>query len=234
MEDEFAESAQRDYKNDEDFFGKFGLSEHFYGTMTDEMLPDAIQKVRNNLDRFIASTWNSKVIDYFQTAKFVYVERPRTRDFDAMKVNVSKLPGFKDITVMAAPDFGVTFSDTDFLILDWKSGKEDIVDEGISDQLKVYALKMLLKKGISTMDGMRIEAHEVYLQNMHTHGGVLTQQDIDGIIEKIQHDVEEQKNFLVDRDPYRNDPVDVIMFRKTSNAKKCEGCTFRDVCQKLA
>jgi hypothetical protein len=233
MEDEFADSAQRDFKNEEDFFGKFGLSEHFYGTMTDEMLPDAIQKIRDNLDRFVDSSRNNKIIDYLQSAKLVYVERPRASDFEAMKVDVSKIPGLKDITVMAAPDFGVTFSDTDFLILDWKSGKEDITNEGVSDQLKIYALKMLLKKGISTMDGMRIEAHEVYLQNMRTYGGVLTQQDIDEVIAKIQHDVEEQKNLLVDKDPYRNDPVDRVMFRKTSNAKKCESCTFREVCQKL-
>ncbi len=84
------------------------------------------------------------------------------------------------------------------------------------------------------MDGMNIEAHEVYLQNMRTYGGTLVQQDIDDIITKIQHDVEEQKSFLVDRDPYRNDPVDMMIFRKTSNAKKCESCTFREVCQKLA
>ena len=33
-----------------------------------------------------------------------------------------------------------------FLILDWKSGKEEVLDNSVSDQLKVYALKMLLKK----------------------------------------------------------------------------------------
>jgi hypothetical protein len=43
------------------------------------------------LDRFIASPWNEKVQDYFNTAKFVYVEHPRTPDFESMKVDVSKI-----------------------------------------------------------------------------------------------------------------------------------------------
>lgn len=107
------------------------------------------------------------------------------------------------------------------------------MNEEISDQLKVYALKTLLKKGLAHMEGIRMEAHEVYLQTMHTYGGTLTQQDIDDIILKIQQDVEEQKSFLVDHDAYKNEPVDMILFRKTTNSKKCEHCSFRGVCQKL-
>ena len=87
--------------------------------------------------------------------------------------------------MLASPDFGVTFSDTEYLILDWKSGKEDVLNEGLSDQLKVYALKMLLKKGTTSLDGMKIEAYEVYLSTMRSHGGFVTQQDIDDIIAKI-------------------------------------------------
>jgi hypothetical protein len=63
--------------------------------------------------------------------------------------------------VLASPDFGATLSDTEYVILDWKSGKEDFLNEGISDQLKIYALKMLLKKGTTSLDGIRIEAYEV-------------------------------------------------------------------------
>lgn len=105
MEDEFAESAERDFKHEEDFFGKFGLSEHYYATMTDDMLPAAIQKVQENLDRFIASPRNEKMIEYFQNGQLVYIERPRTSDFEAMKIDLSHLPGLKDVVVMAAPDF---------------------------------------------------------------------------------------------------------------------------------
>jgi hypothetical protein len=149
-----------------------------------------------------------------------------------MKVDVNRI-WLRDVSVLAGPDFWVTFSDTDFLILDWKSGKEEVLDNTISDQLKVYALKMLLKKGFTSLNWIKIEAYEVYLDSMNSYGGILKQEDIDWIIEKIKHDVEEQKQLLVDQNPYKNQPVDLMMFRKTTSDKKCEHCTFRDVCQKL-
>lgn len=234
MKSEFAFSKERNYQDYDDFYGKFGLSEHFYEQDVDDQLLESIDKVLGNLDRFMESSWNSKVQDYFNSARFVYVEKPRIPNFEAMTVDVSKLPWLEHISVLASPDFGVTFSDTEYLILDWKSGKEDFLSEGISDQLKIYALKMLLKKGIHSLDGMKIEAYEVYLNSMHSYGGVITQQDIDTIIEKIGKDVDYQKQFLEDQDPIKNQPLDPVVFRKTTNLKKCESCTFRNVCGKLA
>jgi hypothetical protein len=149
-----------------------------------------------------------------------------------MKVDVSRI-WIRDVSVMAWPDFWATFSDTDFLILDWKSWKEEVLDNSVSDQLKVYALKMLLKKWFTSLNGIKIEAYEVYLDSMNSYGGILKQEDIDWIIEKIKHDVEEQKQLLVDQNPYKNQPVDLMMFRKTTSEKKCEHCTFRDICKKL-
>jgi hypothetical protein len=108
-----------------------------------------------------------------------------------------------------------------------------VLQVGISDQLKLYALKMLLKKGYASLNGIRIEAHEVYLNTMTAYGGVLKQEDIDNIVEKIEKDVELQKDFLVDKNPILNFPIEREMFRKTANAKKCETCAFRSVCEKL-
>ncbi len=233
MRADFDYSRERDYSDHEDFFGKFWLAEHFYWEWWDELLEPAIEKVCGNLDRFIESSWNQKVQDYFDSAKFVYVEHPRTPDFESMKVNIRKLPWLKDVSVLAWPDFWVTFSDTNFLVLDWKSGKEELLDNSVSDQLKMYALKMLLKKWITSLDWVKIEAYEVYLDSMNAYGGILRQEDIDSIIAKVQHDVEEQKQFLVDQDPYKNQPVDLMMFRKTTSEKKCEECPFRSVCKKL-
>ena len=232
MKADFDYSKERDYEDREDFFGKFWLAEHFYGEDSDDLLEPAIEKVCGNLDRFIASPRNEKVQDYFNTAKFVYVEHPRTPDFESMKVDVSKI-WLRDVSVLAWPDFGATFSDTDFLILDRKSGKEEVLDNSISDQLKLYALKMLLKKWFTSLNWIKIEAYEVYLDSMNSYWWILKQEDIDWIIEKINHDVDEQKQFLVDQNPYKNQPVDLMMFRKTTSDKKCEQCIFRNVCQKL-
>ena len=65
MKADFDYSKERDYEDREDFFGKFGLSEHFYGEDADSLLEPAIEKVCGNLDRFIASPWNEKVQDYY-------------------------------------------------------------------------------------------------------------------------------------------------------------------------
>jgi hypothetical protein len=92
---------------------------------------------------------------------------------------------------------------------------------------------MLLKKGVTSLDGIRIEAYEVYLGSMNAYGGAMTQTDIDEIISKISKDVEYQKQFLEDQNPIKNLPLDPFVFRKTSNSKKCESCTFRSVCKKL-
>jgi len=105
MEDEFAFSKERDYTDRVDFFGKFGLSEHFYGEDIDHELQPAIEKVLNNLNRFMESPWHEKVKDYFQRAKSVYIEHPRIPDFEAMKVDISRLPGLNQISVLASPDF---------------------------------------------------------------------------------------------------------------------------------
>lgn len=230
---DFNYSKERDYSEREDFFWKFWLLEHFNGENVDDKLEEATERVCNNLDHFSESSWNQKVQDYFNTARFVYVEHPRTPDFEAMKMNVRRIPWMDDVSVLAWPDFWVTFSDTDFLIIDWKSWKEEVLDNTISNQLKVYALKVLLKKWLTSLDWIKIEAYEVYLDSMNSYGWILKQEDIDSIIEKMQNDVKEQKQLLVDQNAYRNEPVDMMMFRKTASEKKCEACPFRSVCERL-
>ena len=125
---DFNYSKERDYSDRDDFFGKFWLSEHFYNEDADGLLEPAIEKVCGNLDRFIDNPRNQKVQDYFSSAKYVYVEHPRNPDFESMKVEIWRLPNLKDVSVLASPDFWVIFSDTSFLILDWKSGKEEVLD----------------------------------------------------------------------------------------------------------
>lgn len=68
---------------------------------------------------------------------------------------------------------------------------------------------------------------------MNKYGGIVTQQDIDDIIAKIQKDVEKQKDFLKDRDPIKNIPLDPEYFHDALSEKKCASCTFRSVCKKI-
>lgn len=168
MTKEFELSKNRDYSTyDRD--QKFGLSEHYYGENIDKRLQESIDRVMNNLDVFIASKWHEKVEHYFKSAKSTYIENPRERNFDGMKVSLSHIPALKDINVMASPDFGVVFGDDKYLIIDWKTGQEKMENDGITDQLKIYALKLLLKSHLD-IEKTDIEAYEVYLPSLHSFG----------------------------------------------------------------
>lgn len=152
MGEEYELSKKRDYSAGYDREQKFGLSEHFYGENpakdgagVDDAFELAIKKVRGNLDAFIASDRHEKVQYYFKNAKMVFVESPRQKDFESMKLNLRNIDGLQNINVMASPDFGVIFDDKKYLIIDWKSGQEKMDSDGASDQLKIYALKMILK-----------------------------------------------------------------------------------------
>lgn len=231
MRKEFELSKTRDYTS-YDREHKFGLSEHYYGENVDDKLEETIQKVLNNLDVFIESERNQKVQHYFKMAKTVYVEKPRERDFESMKLSLSSIPELKNLNVMAAPDFGVVISDTKYLIIDRKTGHEKFDTDGVSDQLKIYVLKLLLKSNIN-IDDIDVEAYEIYLPSLHQRGGKVAKADIEYIINKLKEDVEFQKQFLVDGDILRNQPLAVENFPRTKSLKKCVTCTFRKVCVDL-
>lgn len=80
---------------------------------------------------------------------------------------------------------------------------------------------------------MAIKAYEIYFPSMNAVGGEVVQEDIDGVIQKIIQDVEYQKQFIVDQDVIQNIAVPHKNFQRTTSAKKCEGCTFRKVCEEL-
>ena len=69
---------------------------------------------------------------------------------------------------MAAPDFGVVLSGDSYLILDRKSGKEKLDQDDITDQLKIYALKMLLNQQRRELESTKIHVEEIYLPSMQT------------------------------------------------------------------
>lgn len=231
MRKEFEISKTRDYAAyDRD--RKFGLSEHYYWENIDDKLEEAIKKALNNLEVFLESDRNEKVQHYFKNAKSVYVENPREKDFDGMKVNLYSIPELRPVNVMAAPDFGVVIADNKYLILDRKTGQEKMDTDGISEQLKIYALKLLLKGNVDIAN-VDIEAYEIYLPSLHQFGGKIEKDDIDNIIQKLKEDVEFQKQFLVDNDIIKNQPLASTSFPRTKSEKKCAGCTFRKVCEDL-
>ena len=149
-----------------------------------------------------------------------------------MKLNLYTIPELRAVNVMAAPDFGVVFSDNKYLILDRKTGQEKMDTESISEQLKIYALKLLLKSNLD-IEKVDIETYEIYLPSLHQIGGKIEKSDIDHIIQKLKDDVEFQKQYLVDNDIINTPPLSPDNFPRVKSAKKCASCTFRKVCEDL-
>ena len=149
-----------------------------------------------------------------------------------MKLNLTSIPELRAVNVMAAPDFGVVISDNKYLIIDRKTGQEKMDTENVSEQLKIYALKLLLKSNID-IENVDIEVYEVYLPSLHQIGGKVEKADIDHIIQKLKEDVEFQKQFLEDNDIVKNQALTPDHFPRTNSAKKCATCTFRKVCEDL-
>lgn len=233
MKKEFEMSKQRDFEAPFDKENRFGLSEHYYKMDIDDRFDEIVGRVIANFDAFLNSERHDKVKRYFEVAKHVFVENPKVPDYENMKVNVESIPELMDVAILASPDFGVIFDDKNYLILDRKSGKESFESEGVSDQLKVYVLKMLLKKWTTKMNDIVIKAYEIYLPSMNAVGGEVMQKDVDEVIQKIIQDVDFQKQFIVDQNVAENIALPHKNFPRTTSAKKCESCTFRKVCEDL-
>lgn len=229
MEETFAISKANDYTD----FVEFWLSEHFYKEIDDSALAPVIQKIVTNLETFIASDYHKRIEQRFRKGHHIYIEDPRRPNFEMMKVDVRHIPWLENISILASPDFWLMFGDNNYLILDWKSGKESLDVSGITDQLRMYALKILLKQGEAKVENRHIDVYEIYLPSLHEKSGTIQQEDIDNIITKILEDVEYQKQFLVEQDADRNQPLNHTAFTRTSSEKKCIWCTFRSVCQQL-
>lgn len=104
MRYEFEKSKEKDYSI-LDFNQPGGLSEHFYQENIDDQLEPTIQKVRNNLEKLIASPRIEKIQNTMNGSNIVYIENPKNPDFEAMKVETDSIPALKNISIMASPDF---------------------------------------------------------------------------------------------------------------------------------
>jgi hypothetical protein len=150
-----------------------------------------------------------------------------------MKLVLDHHPVLQDVTIWAGPDFGITGTDNTYYIYDRKSGtKKDIPQDAITDQLKVYAYKLLCNTG-KTLDNTTIYAYEVYLPSMYMIGGKVSQSDIDHIKDKIVDDVHELQALVVNGNIKNNQPQHVDRFQRTTDTHKCSFCSMRRVCAAL-
>lgn len=248
MQDEFIVSAKRDYKH-YDINQKWGLKEHYFQEPYDQRLQDGIkdkvwanhaiqdllqpwiQQVLGNVDAFVQSEIHKQILEYLQQGNDFYIEDNES-NFDIMKLYAPEITWCDDVVLRAAPDFGIVQDKQNYIIYDRKSWSDDNRQAWIiSDQLKIYALKLLYKTK-KTLKDITIHCYEVFVPSMKQYGGVITQNDIDMIQEKIRQDIDRMKNMIVERNGRKNIPQQSTTFARET-ASKCAHCKFRKVCAKL-
>jgi len=237
LDTEYEKSKKKHYDK-YDKYDKFGFAEHFYGEDIDEDYKKAKQRIKDAFYGFLESDLHTKISKEFQEAQAVFVES-KEPDFEKMKMTIDRIPELTGIQLWAQPDLGLIIPAGEngkkrYIIYDRKSGRERDEEDGfVSDQLKVYAYKMLLKLGMENFDNVEIYCYEVFLKSMKVLGGKIEREDIYHIEQKITIDVINQKKLLQHQNPIKNIPLPSSSFFKTTNINKCKSCRFRKVCEEL-
>jgi len=233
MNRDFQISKVRDYtKYNSDI--KFWLTEHYYKENIDDLYEKWKDSILESFDNFCKSELNTEIKQYFlDTENIIFIE-PKEKNFESMKIEIDNIPDLMWINIYAQPDFGIITKNKKYIIYDRKSGKIPEKDpNSISDQLKVYAYKILQKIGLENLDNIDIQAYEVFLKWIVKFGGKITKQDLLDIEEKIIDDINIQKWFILNKNVESNIPMESNNFARTNDPKKCKNCTFAKVCEEI-
>ncbi len=233
MDQEYKLSKDREYLN-YDYNIKFGLTEHYYWNNIDEIYNTWKIKLLESFDQFLESNFNNEIKELFADKSNIFFIEPKEKDFESMKIQIENIPELMWIDVYAQPDFGIITANKEYLIYDRKSGKTpNKSSEHISDQLKVYAYKILQKIWIENIDTFNAKGFEIYLKTLEHFGWQIKKQDLQEIEQKIISDTKIQKEFLIEKDIEKNQPLPSENFSRTTDLQKCSNCTFYKVCEEL-
>ena len=233
MDRDFQISKARDYTKYNSNV-KFGLTEHYYKENIDSSYQEWKKMISDNFDQFCKSELHSEIVQYFQDPENIIFIEPKEKDFESMKIQLDDNPDLMWVNLYAQPDFGIITKDKKYIIYDRKSGKIPQKDSNsISDQLKVYAYKILKKVGLENMDDLDVQAYEIFLKWLIKFWWRIDKQDLIDIEEKIVNDVNIQKWFILNKDVESNIPMESSNFSRTNDINKCKNCTFYKACEEL-
>lgn len=233
MDREFYISRNRDYTK-YNYTIKFWLTEHYYKENVDEFYENWKTNILKYFDDFCNSELHSTIMDYFQEPWNTIFIEPKEKNYESMKIEIDNISDLMWMNIFAQPDFWIITKDKKYIIYDRKSGKIPQKDENsISDQLKVYAYKILQKIWIEHIDDIDIEWYEVFLKEIKMFWWKILKQDLLDIEQKIIDDSDIQKTLILNKNVLDNKPLNSSNFQRTSDIMKCKSCTFYKVCEEL-
>lgn len=233
MDKEYQISKNRNYSTYDPSL-KFWLTEHYYQQNIDDVYLSWKDKLLQSFDNFIDSDFHNGIKLHFSDKNNKFFIEPKEKDFESMKIEIDNIPELMWISVYAQPDFGIITKNWEYIIYDRKSWKTpNKSTEHISDQLKVYAYKILQKIWIEKIDNFKSKWFEVYLKSLDQFGWDISKEDIQQIEQKIINDTKLQKDLILNKDVEENKPLPSSNFERTQDIQKCSDCTFYKVCQEL-
>jgi len=233
MDKDYQISKNRDYSWYDPSL-KFGLTEHYYQKNIDGVYEIWKINILESFDKFLESDFHNDIKLHFSDKNNKFFIEPKEKDFESMKIKIDNIPELMWIIVYAQPDFGIVTKNWEYIIYDRKSGKTPNKSiDNISDQLKVYAYKILQKIWIEKINTFKSKWFEVYLKSLEQFGWNITKEQIQEIEQKIINDTKIQKKLIIDQDVKENKPLPSQEFKRTPDIQKCSNCTFYKVCEEL-
>jgi hypothetical protein len=210
------------------------LTEHYYKKDIDEEYKTWKDKLLESFNNFLISDFHNSIKQYFSDKSNRFFIEPKEKDFESMKIEIDNIPELLWISVYAQPDFGIITKEGEYIIYDRKSGKTPNKPENqVSDQLHVYAYKILQKIWIEKINSMKSKWFEFYIKSQSKFGWNITSSDLQNIEQKIIDDTTLQKKLIIDENVEENKPLPTSKFPRTTDQYKCKNCTFYKVCEAL-
>ena len=233
MDLEYKISKNRDYSRYQPSL-KFWLTEHYYQKDIDEIYTTWKHNLLESFDKFLESDFHNRIKHDFSEKSNRFFIEPKEKDFESMKIEIDNIPELLWISIYAQPDFWIITKNWEYIIYDRKSGKTpEKPKDQVSDQLFVYAYKILQKIWIEKINSFKSKWYEFYIKSLSEFGGDITKKNIDYIQQKIIDDTTIQKKLIINGDVEENKPLPSKEFPRTTDEYKCSNCTFYKVCEAL-
>jgi len=233
MDIEYKISKNRDYSRYQPSL-KFWLTDHYYQKDIDEIYTTWKHNLLESFDKFLESDFHDRIKQDFSEKSNRFFIEPKEKDFESMKIEIDNIPELMWISVYAQPDFGIITKDWTYIIYDRKSGRTPTKPETeVSQQLHVYAYKILQKIWIEKINTIKTKGFEFYIKSLSEFWWTINKSDLQNIEQKIIDDTKTQKTLIINWDVEENKPLPTKEFPRTTDIQKCSNCTFYKVCEAL-
>jgi len=195
------------------------LHEHYYGTLSRDRIKEWAANIKDHvqrcIDNFILKVL-PKVVD-IREDQLVDYHKPG----DGGDPEHFLLDGIK---IYAIPDFAYR-AGSDTYIHDWKSGK---IRESHDIQMGVYGLWVMEKYGACPES---IQVILEYLAAGKRRSCRLDEGEIETVKDYIYRSVKHMRQYLVNGDLDRNEPLPKEAWPVTASKALCRYCSFLELCQ---